>query len=212
MLAWRKINEVYRRRRSEIRRRLKEFDRFAVASADEVFEELCFCLLTPQSKARACMEIMADLKKNGLLRRGKDADLWPFLRRTRFYRKKTEYLLAARRLFFGRGGARVVQKVLKDKPYALRHWIVENIRGLGYKEASHFLRNIGRGRDLAILDIHILRGLKKCGLLDEIPRALGRKNYLEIEEKLRGLATRTGIPLAHLDFVLWSMGTGTILK
>lgn len=212
MFAFAEINEVYRRRRDEIRRRLKEFDKFKEASADEVFEELCFCLLTPQSKAQACTEIMADLKKNGLLRRGRASHLWPFLRRTRFYRKKTQYLMAARRLFFGRHGAQVVDKVLNEHPYTLRHWIVENIRGLGYKEASHFLRNIGRGRDLAILDVHILRGLKKCGLVDEVPSALSRKTYLEIEEKLKGLASRIGIPLAHLDLALWSMGAGKILK
>ncbi|GAJ17855.1 unnamed protein product, partial [marine sediment metagenome] len=25
----------------------------------------------------------------------------------------------------------------------LREWVVKNFKGLGYKEASHFLRNIG---------------------------------------------------------------------
>jgi len=42
-------------------------------------------------------------------------------------------------------------------------WLVKNLTGLGYKEAGHFLRNIGSGK-IAILDRHILRNLHALAL------------------------------------------------
>src|SRR5438034_9606199 len=84
-------------------------------------------------------------------------------------------------------------------PFELREWLVENVKGLGYKEASHFLRNIGLGEGFAILDRHILRNLDRLGVITEIPVSITKKRYLEIEEKLRRFATEIGIPLADLD-------------
>lgn len=54
---------------------------------------------------------------------------------------------------------------------------------MSYKEASHFLRNVGFGENIAILDRHILRNLVKLEVIDELPKTLTPKLYLEIEEK-----------------------------
>ena len=62
----------------------------------------------------------------------------------------------------------------------LRAWLVREVKGLGWKEASHFLRNIGF-RDLAILDRHILRNLRRHGVIRTIPASLPEKRYLAIE-------------------------------
>ena len=83
---------------------------------------------------------------------------------------------------------------------------------MGYKEASHFLRNIGFADDLAILDRHILKNLKIFGIIDEIPKSLSKKKYIEIEEKMRNLANEVNIPLSHLDLLFWSKETGEIFK
>jgi len=83
---------------------------------------------------------------------------------------------------------------------------------MGYKEASHFLRNIGLGKDMAILDRHILKNLKAFGVINDIPRALSRKKYLEIEEKMRKFSHEIGIPISHLDLLFWSRQTGEIFK
>jgi N-glycosylase/DNA lyase len=83
---------------------------------------------------------------------------------------------------------------------------------MGYKEASHFLRNIGFADDLAILDRHILKNLKIFGIIEEIPKSLSKKKYLEIEEKMRNLANEVNIPLSHLDLLFWSKETGEIFK
>jgi N-glycosylase/DNA lyase len=81
---------------------------------------------------------------------------------------------------------------------------------LGYKEASHFLRNIGF-MDVAIIDRHILNILVEYGLIKR-PKTLSKKNYLEIEKKLEKLAKKTRMSLGELDFYLWYMKTGKVLK
>jgi N-glycosylase/DNA lyase len=95
---------------------------------------------------------------------------------------------------------------------ATRDWLVRNIKGIGYKEASHFLRNIGFGGRLAILDVHILRNLVKFGVLREIPKSLSRGKYIELERKAGRFADKAGIPMDHLDLLFWSEQTGMIFK
>ena len=92
----------------------------------------------------------------------------------------------------------------------LREWIVKNVRGLGYKEASHFLRNIGFD-DYAIIDFHIVDILTDHKIIKK-PKTLTKGKYLEIEDLLRNLANKTGLTLAELDLYLWYMETGKILK
>lgn len=92
-----------------------------------------------------------------------------------------------------------------------RGWLVENVRGVGYKESSHFLRNVGFD-DVAILDRHVLSVLHEYELIDEVPRSLTRRRYLEIEEKLVGLAEKLGLTLGELDLYLWYLKTGEVLK
>jgi len=95
---------------------------------------------------------------------------------------------------------------------AAREWLVANIKGLGYKEASHFLRNIGLGGDLAILDRHILKNLALLGVIDEVPASPGRKMYLEIEKKMTRFSNEVNIPMAHLDLLLWYKEAGEVFK
>jgi N-glycosylase/DNA lyase len=94
----------------------------------------------------------------------------------------------------------------------MREFLVKNIRGLGYKEASHFLRNIGHGKNFAILDRHILKNLKILGIIDVVPKSLARNHYLDIEDKMALFSNRIEIPLSHLDFVLWYKEAGIVFK
>jgi N-glycosylase/DNA lyase len=96
--------------------------------------------------------------------------------------------------------------------FDLREWLVMHIMGLGYKEATHFLRNIGKNNGLAILDRHILRTLERLGVVYSIPNSISKKQYLEIEQRFKMFADDIGIVLDELDLVFWSMGTGEIRK
>jgi N-glycosylase/DNA lyase len=86
------------------------------------------------------------------------------------------------------------------------------VLGLGYKEASHFLRNIGLGEDLAILDRHILKNLMLLGVIREVPTSLSRKTYLEIERKMTAFSKEAGIPMSKLDLLLWYKEAGEVFK
>lgn len=92
----------------------------------------------------------------------------------------------------------------------LREWLAENVMGIGYKESSHFLRNIGYN-GLAILDFHIIDIMVRCGLIDE-PKTLTKRRYREIEGILRKVAERSSLELGELDLYLWYMETGRVLK
>jgi len=91
-----------------------------------------------------------------------------------------------------------------------RDWLAKNIKGIGYKEASHFLRNIGF-TDLAIIDFHIIDLLTRLELIQK-PKNLGKKKYLEIEKLLRNASIKLNMNLAELDLYMWYAETGKILK
>ena len=111
-------------------------------------------------------------------------------------------------------GMRLRERLMSfDDPIARRDWLARErrIKGLGYKESSHFLRNIGF-RGYAILDKHILRSLAELGEIESPDPPATRARYLETEERLRQFARRVAIDFDELDLVLWSMKTGEILK
>ena len=105
----------------------------------------------------------------------------------------------------------IKQDILFDIPKA-RTWLVKNIKGLGMKEASHFLRNIGFFEEIAILDRHILKNLKKSGAIKSVPKTLSAKKYLELEKQMQGFSEKTGIPMQDLDLFFWAQETGEIFK
>ena len=207
------LQALYQERREEIQKRLAEFRQVMTWKDEEVFSELCFCLLTPQSSAKVCWEAVTALKQKTLLLKGQPPELEPYLRSVRFSDSKAKYIVEARTMFSNDGKMHLKSRISSFyNPFELREWLVENVKGLGYKEASHFLRNIGLGEGFAILDRHILRNLNQLRVITEIPATITKKRYLEIEERLRRFATEIGIPMADLDLLFWSKETGWIFK
>lgn len=206
MTGRRKLLEEYRRKKDDIRKRLREFKKTGLGSAKDIFTELCFCILTPQSNARQCDEAIRELKRRGLLFNAPASAIRPVLKgRSRFHNKKAGYLVSARRSFD--------KNVLSGENILdVRRRIVDNIKGVGYKEASHFLRNIGLGKDIAILDRHILKNLKRYGVIDAVPSSISEKSYLNIEEGARSFAKSMNLTLEELDLLFWSRETGEIFK
>ncbi len=207
--------ELYESRKTEIKNRLEEFKSIINKSDEKIFSELAFCILVPQSKATTSWNAVQALEKNNLLTKGEYDKVRPFLQAVRFPENKTKYLLEARELFESNGKIQIKNKFnhIKDDPIAFREWLLENVKGLGMKETSHFIRNIGMSKNqLAILDVHILKNLKNFGVIDEIPKSLTKKKYLEIEQKIKQFANEIKIPLDELDLLLWSKETGFIFK
>jgi len=212
-LSLENLRSNYESRKVEIKSRLADFARVIKESDERIFAELAFCLCTPQSKAIFCWRAIESLMKNGLLYSGSSEQIRPFLNAVRFNDSKSRYIVAAREMFTDEGGLSIKSRLLSlGRPTEMRAWLIENVKGLGPKEASHFLRNIGLGRELAILDSHILKNLARYGVIEEVPKSLAGRKYYDIEEKMREFARQVGIPFDELDLLLWSEETGTVFK
>ncbi|NPV01798.1 MAG: N-glycosylase/DNA lyase [Brevinematales bacterium] len=187
---------------------------FALPRApEELFAELAFCLCTPQSNAHSCSAAVERLRDTGLLTSGGAREIAESIRGgVRFHHTKGERIRAARDFMLGGGAEEFARVIAVDGDFAAREWIYSRINGIGFKEASHFLRNTGHGARLAILDRHILRFLTEAGVIDSIPSSISVKRYLEIEQKMTYFADSVKIPLGHLDFVLWYRLKGEVFK
>ena len=213
--AIRELNVLYGPIRTKIETRLREFQRVWKKGSDEdIFAELAFCLLTPQSKARSCDLAVCSLLEKDLLFKGTEKQIARELKtRTRFHNNKARYVLEAREMFTYKGKMSIKESILDlGDPHDIRDWLEMNVNGLGLKEASHFLRNIGMGSELAILDRHILKNLVYLGVIPEVPKTLSKKKYFEIEERMIKFSRNINIPLAHLDLLLWYKEAGEVFK
>jgi len=204
----------YHAKRAAIRERLAEFRALWREPDERLFEEVAYCILAIQTKARASDAAVRDLKANSLLLSGKAAAIARFLRsRTRFHNHKAAYLVAARERF-RTGGRWTLKETLAAfrSPEEARDWLVREVDGFSMKEASHLLRNIGFSDGLAILDRHVLRNLVRHGVIRAIPKTLTPRRYREIEARWRRFADAIGVSLAEMDLLFFSRGAGGILK
>ena len=207
------IKRLYSNIRDEINNRLKEFKKKWEESEEVIFAELVFCILTPQSKAKLCWKAVETLREKDLLLNGNRNEIAKELNMVRFKNKKASYIISARNQFLNNGKISIKSIIKKfQNPMDAREWLIKNVKGIGYKEASHFLRNIGFGENFAILDRHILKNLKSLGVINSIPKNLSRKKYIQVEEKMKKLSEKMNIPLSSLDLLLWYKETGEIFK
>ena len=209
-----KIKAAHLERREEIKKRLAEFQDIRASGTDErLWEEMVFCFFTGGGSAR--MGIRSVEATRPLLLAGNQAELSDALRgRHRYPNARAGYIVASREFLQEHCGLRLREKLESfDDDAARRDWLVKEkrIKGLGYKEASHFLRNIGL-KGYAILDKHVLRSLAELGIIEDPTPPATRSKYLATEESLKNLAEMTKIDFDELDLVLWSMKTGEILK
>lgn len=189
----------------KIRKRMTEFEKKGRSSNQEVFKELCFCIMTANFNAEKAIQIQKEID-NGFIElpQEKLADRLKDLG-YRYPNKRSEYMTEARDY------SNCIKDKLADKnEKESREWVVKNIKGLGWKESSHFLRNIGY-KHLAIIDFHIADLLEDYCLIEK-PKYLRKKNYLEIEKVLEEIAEKSDLTLAELDLYLWFMETGKVLK
>ena len=188
-----------------VNQRLSEFESFKTKSEDDWFSELCFCILTANAKQKTGAIIQSQINSEGFRTLSQEtlANLIK-LNKHRFHNNKAKYIVKARDFVN-------IKSIIKDMTENdARKWIVENIKGIGMKEASHFLRNTG-GQNLAILDRHILSLLTEYKII-VCPKTLNSQTYEEIELKFKELASTLRMSLAKLDLFLCYMKTGEVLK
>jgi len=193
--------------RRTIDRRLLEFDE-AGSDPEKVFSELCFCLLTANFNAERSIKIQNEMG-DGFLKLPPEK-LAQRLKELghRFPNARAKFIFEARK--HASGLKEKIESFASDAE--ARKWLAENVKGLGMKEASHFLRNTGR-KNLAIIDFHIVNLLARHGLIEKPKsKSVSAKRYVEIEKVLEGVCDKTGLSQAELDLYLWYLETGKILK
>ena len=166
---------------------------------NSLFKELAFCILAAGTSAELSIKTVNHL--GDTLFNGSEEKIQKKLKEVyRFHTIRAGYLYNARESF----------KKININSKNIRELLIKNIKGIGMKEASHFLRNIGF-KDYAIVDFHIVDILSNHGLIEK-PKTLNVKKYLEIEAVLRKLADELDMSLAELDLYLWYHETGKVLK
>lgn len=203
------LEKVRQLEESEINRiveqRLGEFAAFKKKSEDEWFSELCFCILAANAKQTTSEAIQNQLSAEGFKTLSQEslAELIK-VNKHRFHNTKARYIVGARKFSN-------IKSIIYEMPeHAARDWLVENIKGIGMKEASHFLRNTG-SQNLAILDRHILSMLTEHSIVQR-PKTLSIANYKLIEQEFNKLASILRMTSAKLDLMLWYIKNGSVQK
>ncbi|MEM1550621.1 MAG: N-glycosylase/DNA lyase [Candidatus Bathyarchaeia archaeon] len=158
------IEAIEKLKRNEVRNiidaRIREFLENRRKSPAEIFKELCFCILTANFSAEKSIKIQSEIDNGFLnLSKSKLAERLRILGHP-YPNARAKYIVEARKVI------NQLWEILRS-PHdekSIREWLVKNVKGIGYKEASHFLRNMGF-TNVAIVDRHILSVLTKYKLI-----------------------------------------------
>jgi N-glycosylase/DNA lyase len=208
------IKATHAERRDEIRQRLSEFEAIGRDGSDEdLWAEMVFCFFTGGCSAKMGMRSLEAIRH--LLESGEQHEMAAALTGVhRYPNARSRYVVASRSFLQQHCDMKLRNKLHSfECSEERRDWLVKEkgIKGLGYKEASHFLRNIGF-KGYAILDKHVLNCLAELRIIPDPKPPNTRSKYLRVEAHVHDLTKLTGIDFDELDLVLWSMKTGMVLK
>jgi thermostable 8-oxoguanine DNA glycosylase len=82
-----------------------------------------------------------------------------------------------------------------------REYVSSTFAGMGYKQSSMFLRDIGIAQNLAVIDLHIIWYLTNAENIEV--GTLSKKRYLFLEDYLRSMSQKIGISMIALDRLIW---------
>jgi N-glycosylase/DNA lyase len=174
-----------------------------------IFYDLCFTLCAPQTTFVNNTKVIKELKKRKFYDHSV-ISLPQLCKPVRFYNNKAKYLREAKEKFDMI--YKVTQSVTMDG-YRKRDFLVTNVKGMGMKAASHFLRNLGY-EDLAIIDTHILKFLAhdEHELKEVRKMATSKKGYESLEFDFKVEASDYRMTVAELDALVWKNYSNTDWK
>lgn len=208
------IKKAHAERITDIRTRLAEFDDIWQNGTDlKLWEEMVFCFFTGGCSAKMGLRSIEAVRP--ILMDGTREELTQaLLGKHRYPNARAGYIVASRKFLQEHCGMHLRKKLKSfGDDLERRDWLVKEkrVKGLGYKEASHYLRNIGF-KGYAILDKHVLRSMTELKIIDDPKPPNTRSRYLMYEQHLKKFADQLKIDFDEMDLVLWSMKTGEILK
>jgi N-glycosylase/DNA lyase len=208
-----KLKSSYLDKKDAINTQLGEFKEVFEKSDDRrIFEELAFCILT--SAVGPKMGLMSLDAIRDILMEGTEIDMHGKLENVHKYPEKASFIVHTRKYLRSEFDFKLKDLILSFKdPLERRDLFAlnKNIKGIGFVQASHFLRNIGF-TEYAILDKNIVLSLYQFGVINTPNPPTTRKKYIEVEDRLKEFAGKLGIGADELDLLLWSEKTGHIPK
>lgn len=192
-----------------VNERIIEFTMNGCGDEKVWLKELTYCILVANTSAKKSLECIEALTKNNALYESSKAEIERILRNIgyRYPKVRSEYIIKARENI---SNIRSIVKNTKDD-FERRNWLMKNVIGLGMKESSHFLRNLGYF-NYAIIDRHVINVFLRYNIINENYRKLSMGKYLKIEEVLKEISFKVGLKPGILDLFIWYMDTGNILK
>ena len=207
------LKSSYLDKKDAIITKLNEFKEvFEKGDDNRVFEELAFCMLTSAVGPKMGQRSINAIKD--VLIEGGEEDIYEKLKNVHKYPEKASFIVHTREYLRSEFDFRLKDLILSfGDPLERRDFFAlnKNIKGIGFVQASHFLRNIGF-TGYAILDKNIVLSLYQFEIIDNPKPPTTRKKYLEVEGKLKEFARELGIGTDELDLLLWSEKTGHIPK
>lgn len=214
------VKEQYLEKEEEIKTRIQDFKGLKEADEKRIFQELIFVILTSQTGAKKAWDAAKQLEKQDLILEGEQGVIETVLaeNEVQYEKDKARYIVENRRslsqptLNKPERGLKLKSQIEDKEPEKTREWLVKSVKGISWKGSSHFLRNIGYGKDFAIISGHIVQKMHQLGLIEDPELPGDKEEYLKYEDILRRFSEKVEISLEELDLVLWSMETGEIFK
>lgn len=214
------LKKHYSENKEDIQSKLKEFRDLRKASDERLFKELCFVILTSRSSAENAWRATEELDDKDLLSEPKRQEIKEVIaeNRIQFEDRKAGFILENFKFLSQptfdepSKSMKLRARIKPDNIMQCRKWFVQNIKGVGWKGASHFLRNIGYGDSFAILSSHTVSVLFDLDVLKNSKPPNHEESYLNAEEKVQNFGEEIGINIQALDIVLWSYRTGKVFK
>lgn len=192
-------------------------------SEQQIWKELCFCLLSGNVAFELVKSTIDVLEQKGFLdydwivteKNSQELMFRLFngpnfepkkkngeLRKYRYPNKRSRQITEAAKIIYSNSSIKELLEQSSSE-VEIRNYLSENIPGLGIKESSHFLRNIGFSNSLAIIDVHVLNFLKQNRFVLWKNSSLTTKKYCKLETILQNLAGFHNLDLAIFDLAIW---------
>ncbi|AWR97751.1 N-glycosylase/DNA lyase [Acidianus sulfidivorans JP7] len=191
--------------RAKVLERAEEFKLNKKAGEDVWFRELILCILTSNSSFINAYIALNQVYDKIFTANEEELSKLLNLSGYRFYRIKARYIIKAKK-YYGTLKKNIFPIAEKDQ-FEAREKLLE-IDGLGMKEASHFLRNVGYF-DLAILDRHILKFMSNYFL---IQGTLTKTKYIYVESVMKSISKSLNLPVGLIDLFIWYNETNKLVK
>jgi N-glycosylase/DNA lyase len=173
-----------------------------------IWQKLAFCILSSNSRYEAALSAHQSLFASPNLFRSANIDLEELcsdilsrISGIRFARKRSQYLASSWQTLNKYYPDLVSLFSSEEDENVIRQFVVSIFQGIGMKQASMFLRDIGVSRNLAIVDVHILRFIHEHAGVKYNPAKMSE--YIMAEKYLIEVAEAHKTSLASFDIALW---------